>query len=211
MMHNHVNLDSLDAEVQHFNRLYDTNSNISDKYLSVREFKDKYNLSIDENKTVSVLHWNVRSLLPKLDQVTSELNEMSFDWDIISLCETWINANTRDLAILNNYVSFHIHRDTHSPGGGNSIFARSCLNPKVLPRFQVVLPFFECIGIEFSKYSKKFMVCEIYRPPRSNSSDFLDQLEILFNNLQTTQYDEIFICGDHNLNLLDVETNNSVS
>ena len=85
------------------------------------------------------------------------------------------------------------------------------LNPKVLPRFQISLPFFECVGIEFSKYTKKFMICEIYRPPRCNPTDFLEQLEIVFNNLQTTQYEEISFCGDHNLNLLDVETNNSVS
>ena len=58
---------------------------------------------------------------------------------------------------------------------------------------------------------KKFLACEIYRPPRSNPSDFLEQLEIIFSNLQTTQYEEIFVCGDHSLNLLDAETNNSVS
>ena len=121
---------------------------------------------------MSVLHWNVRSLLPKLDQITSELISMSGAFDIISVCETWITSNTKDLAILNNYESFHVHRDTRFPGGGNCIFARSDLNPKLLPRFQVLLPFFECVGIEFSKYGKKFLVCEIYRPPRSNPFDF---------------------------------------
>ena len=54
---------------------------------------------------------------------------------------------------------------------------------------------------------QKFAIFEIYRPPRSNPNDFLEQLDLLLNNLHTTQYEEVFICGDHNLNLLDVEAN----
>ena len=103
-MQYHLNqFDSLDAELQHFNQLYNTNSNILDKYLSVSEFSDGYKLSSNASKTVSVLHWNVRSLLAKMDQITCEIKAMSGDFDVICLCETWITGNTVDLANLNNY------------------------------------------------------------------------------------------------------------
>ena len=50
--------EDIDAEVHHINELYDTNSLITDNYLSVGEFKEKSRVS-SNNNSVSVLHWNV--------------------------------------------------------------------------------------------------------------------------------------------------------
>ena len=210
-MQNHIDqFEDIDAELHHFNQLYDTNSVITDKYFSVSEFNEQSQISINSN-IVSVLHWNVRSLVPKLDEISTELKSLSGDFDLLCFCETWLTSNTTNLASFNNYEPFHSHRDSRFPGGGVSIFAKSQLNPKLLSKFQISLPFFESVGIEITKCNKIYFICEIYRPPRSNPSEFLDKLESLFNNFQTTYYDEIFICGDYNLNLLDSDSNNSIS
>ena len=211
MHNNHVNqLEEIDAEIHHFNQLYDTNSVITDRYLSACEFKVQSQIS--SNKNVSVLHWNVRSILPKLDEITSELEALSGDFDLLCFCETWLTNITKDLAALDNYEPFHSCRDSRFPGRCVSIFAKPHLNPKLLSKFQISLPFFESVGIECTKFNKKYLICEIYRPPRCIPSEFLEKLDSLFNNnLQSTQYEEIFLCGDYNLNLLDTESNNSVS
>ena len=212
-MHNNVNhFQDIDAEIHHFNELYNTNSTISDKYYSIGEFKEQTQLSRNSNNNIlSVLHWNIRSLLPKLDQITSELELMSGNFDLICFCETWLTDNNKNLATLSNYESFHSYRDSRFPGGGVSIFAKPHLKPNLISNFQLSLPSFESVGIEFTKYNKKYLICEIYRPPRSTPSEFLEKLESIFNNLRSTQYEEIFICGDYNLNLLESESNNATS
>ena len=210
-MHDHINyFEELDAEILHFNELYDTNSLISDKYFSVGEFKE-ISQSLRCDKKISVLHWNVRSILPKIDQTTAELQALSGDFDVLCFGETWLNDNTKDLVALSDYESFQCCRDLCCPGGSVGIFAKSSLKPKLLTRFQISLPYFESVGVEITKYNRKFLVLEIYRPPRSTPSNFLDKLETLFCNFQTTQYEEIFLCGDYNLNLLDSDSNNSVN
>ena len=209
-MQNHVNqFEDIDAELHHFNELYDTNSIISDKYFSVNAFKDQSRIW-SCNNIISVIHWNIRSLLPKLDEISAELESLSGNFDLLCFCETWLTSNTIGLASFNNYETFHSYRDSRFPGGGVSIFAKSHLNPKALSKFQISLPFFESVGIEFTKNNKKYLVCEIYRPPRSIATEFLEKLESIFNNFQTSHYEEVFICGDYNLNLLDSETNNSI-
>ena len=210
MQNNFNQFEDIDAELLHFNQIYDTNSLIADKYFSIREFNEQSQTS-SNGESISVLHWNVRSLLPKLDEISTELESLSGNFDLLCFCETWLTSNTTGLVHFNSYEPFHSCRDSCSPGGGVSIFAKSHLNPKSLIKFQISIPFFESVGIEISKSNKKYLICEIYRPPRSNPTDFLDKLESLFYNFQTSQYEEIFICGDFNLNLLDSETNNSIS
>ena len=208
MHNNHVNhLQEIDAEIYHFNQLYNTNSVITDRYFSTSEFKDHSKISNNKN-IVSILHWNVRSILPKLDEISSELEKLSGDFDLLCFCETWLNNNTKKLAALDNFEPFHSCRDSRFPGGGVSIFAKPNIKPKLLSKFQISLPFFESVGIECTKFNKKYLICEIYRPPRCIPSEFLEKLDSLFSNLQSAQYEEIFICGDYNLNLLDADSNN---
>ena len=209
MQNNIGQFEGIDAELHHFNELYNTNSLIADKYFAVPEFKNQSQIWNWDN-AVSVIHWNIRSLLPKLDEISSELDSLSGNFDLICFCETWLTINTIEQASLNNYATFHSYRDSRFPGGGVSIFAKTHLKPKVLSKFQISLPYFESVGIEFTKNQKKYLVCEIYRPPRSSPSDFLEKLESIFNNFHSAQYEEVFICGDYNFNLLDSDSNNSI-
>ena len=209
-MQYHSLFDNLDAELNHFNQLYDSNSVIADEYFSIDGYKQKFidTDNINNNQCISLLHWNVRSLLPKSDQIALELESMAGGFDLLCFCETWLTNFTKDLAGFNGYKAYHSFRDSCSPGGGVSIFAKSNLKTNINNNFSISLPFFESVAIEITKNNRKFFICEIYRPPRSNPIEFLGKLEALFNNFNTSHYDEIFICGDFNLNLLDSESNN---
>ena len=55
------------------------------------------------------------------------------------------------------------------------------------------------------------MVGNIYRPPKDNNSithidAFVEELEIVLNDIENLNH-EVFICGDFNINLLKINSN----
>ena len=64
---------------------------------------------------LSVVHYNVQSLLPKLDLLTTELNE----FDILAFTETWLNPSvpTKDLTIDSYKIPERKDRPGDSHGG----------------------------------------------------------------------------------------------
>ena len=64
---------------------------------------------------LSVVHYNVQSLVPKLDLLTTELNE----FDILAFTETWLNPSvpTNDLTIDSYKIPERKDRPGDSHGG----------------------------------------------------------------------------------------------
>ena len=201
-------LDILDPETNHFREMFDTHSTgIIDKYYSPDEFSRDVSIS---NTDVSILHYNIRSLLPKIDSFSSLMLELGNKFDVLCICETWLSPVTSNLAVLDGFDSFHTMRQAGQHGGGLCILAKPNLKPKLIPAFQICLPHLECIGIEFYIKNRKFLCLEIYRPPNPNHNEFIEKCNEIISQIQTNQYAEVFICGDHNLNLLNYDTNNYV-
>ena len=156
-------LGELDPETNHFRELFDTHqTGILDKYYKHEEFRS--NIKIDKTD-VSIMHINARSLLPKIDSISCQIHQLGNNFDLICVCETWLSPDTEALATLNGFNSFHVTRGTGNHGGGVSIYSKSNLKSTLIPTFKLCLPHLECIGIEFSKMTKKFLCLEIYRPP----------------------------------------------
>ena len=59
-----------------------------------------------------------------------------------------------------------------------------------------------------NKLSRNIVVASIYRHPRYNFTDFFSSLEKSLHIL-TKENKEIYLCGDFNIDLLQIETNNS--
>ena len=47
----------------------------------------------------------------------------------------------------------------------------------------------------------------IYRPPSANAILFIDKLSELLSIISGNGYDEIILCGDFNLDILDYDNN----
>ena len=59
-----------------------------------------------------------------------------------------------------------------------------------------------------NKLSRNIVVASIYRHPRYNLTEFISYLEKCPNKL-TKENKEIYLCGDFNIDLLQIETNNN--
>ena len=200
-------LDDIDADLNHFNDLYDLSSTgVFDKYYDYDTFPQDINILTD----FVIMHFNIRSLLPKLDTLSGILHLLDTKFDVMCFCETWLTIQTESLAHLEGYSSFHVTRPCGSRGGGVSIFFKNTLKSKNIQNFSNTLPYFESIGIEITKGNKLFLCIEIYRPPNSDINLFLEKLNYTLSMIPNNRYAEVFCCGDYNLDFLNYSTNHHV-
>ena len=204
----HDFLDAVDPVTNHIREMFDTHqTGITDRYYSTDQFNQNVRIN---NTDVSVIHYNIRSLLPKIDSFSELLDQTGNKFDVLCICESWLSPLTCTLAVLEGFDSFHTTRQAGQQGGGLCIFAKNILKSRLVPALQICLPYFECIGIEFFKTNKKFLCLEIYRPPHQNHNEFLDKCNEIISQIQTNHYTEVIICGDYNLNMLNYDSNNYV-
>ena len=201
-------LDALDPVTHHFREVFETlSSNGTDRYYT----PDNFNHCVHVADTdVAILHYNIRSLLPKVDSLCSLIAQLGNKFDVLCICESWLNTFTSNLAMLDGFDSHHVTRQAGQQGGGLCIYTKHGLKSKLIPVFQICLPYLECIGVEFLKNNKKYLCLEMYRPPNHNHNEFLEKCNEIISLIQTNHYTEVFICGDLNLDLLNYDSNNYV-
>ena len=117
---------------------------------------------------LSVVHYNVQGLVPKLDLLTTELNE----FDILAFTETWLNPSvpTNDLTI----DSYKIPERKDRPGdshGGVILYVKN--NIHYTRRHDLELRGVESIWIELTLKHKHILFGVFYRPPNSEAVFFL--------------------------------------
>ena len=65
---------------------------------------------------------NDRSIVCNLDDITTYLNSLSFNFSIIVISETWLKSYNKYIYELEDYNSVHTIRDNDMKGGGTSIY-----------------------------------------------------------------------------------------
>ena len=167
--------------------LSDSSASSSDSIISAEEqaIKDKF----------SVVHYNVQSILNKLDLIETELRH----FDAISITESWLDQRTSDEDLkLNDYKLFRrdIVGDNH---GGICVYVweniYSCM------RNDIELPNIECVWVEMMVHNRKQLLGTFYRPPNSPNvvmTSIEDSIGLAFD----TNIQNILITGDFNLDLL---------
>ena len=68
------------------------------------------------------------------------------------------------------------------------------------------LPFIECIFLEFNQRGKTVLIGSVYRPPNSDINLFFEKIDFIAHELGRMQFSQSFICGDFNVNILDLES-----
>ncbi|XP_072180116.1 uncharacterized protein [Diadema setosum] len=153
-----------------------------------------------------LLHYNIRSLNKKIDQLQIFLNQVKSDCSVIGISETWINNLPSSFFSIPGYT-FHSNNRLDRKGGGVGFFVTNNLKVKILKDLNIMCDSLECIFIEIElSKQKNIVVGEVYKPPSSNFRDFLDAFSDLL--LTPSLYQKnIFIMGDFNLNLLHYSEN----
>lgn len=158
-------LHNIDADLHHYNELYpEINSGTGSDYFTF----DKFNNDFSSNyNNFSLIHLNIRSLYPKVDEFQAELNNLNYKFDVLCLTETWLNHSISNLVQIDGYTDFHVMRE-HGRGGGVCIYVLNKFNCKLLERFCFCEEFLECCFVEVTCDSIRFLIGVIYRPPDGN-------------------------------------------
>ena len=117
-------------------------------------------------KGTTLIHLNVRSLLPKLEELKFYLTNKKIQ--VFSVNETWLDSSIAANEIA--FPGFNIFRRDRPKGshGGVALYVRSELQP-----FLMVNLFDEIVESVFVKIklgSRSILVGSIYRPPSALSS-----------------------------------------
>ncbi|KAK3094860.1 hypothetical protein FSP39_007176 [Pinctada imbricata] len=172
-----------------------SNVNSSDSTLSLSS-NDTSAFSKDINRFLALLHLNIQSFKPKLDVINAELKH----FDILSFTESWLNDSILDTEILLDNFDPPFRKDRNDkPGGGVLVFCKDYLCSK--RRNDLEINGIECLWIEFTIKSDKFLLGTFYRPPDSKVESW-NLIEESIELAIETNIKHILITGDFNENQL---------
>lgn len=178
------NINSLNYEIYNQCNYYNSNSSI---------------FNITNVDTFSLIHFNARSLVKNMNNISDYLQCIKFKFDIIIISETWLNKFNENLYNINNYNVAHTTR-TNKRGGGVSIYVNSKFKfNKINSLCNSVINKFDMVSIEIIQTNcRTTIISGLYKCPEYDISYFSDDL---FNPVVNNC--DIYLCGDYNINILN--------
>lgn len=149
-------------------------------------------------------HINSRSLNKNIEELREIIEKTNFD--AVAISETWLTKNTpQDRFEINNFSITRNDRKTKR-GGGVAWYIRDHYKTKVIKTpSSGELP--EMLWVEVATGAKKVALGCLYKPPKIPYGVFIN----LFDSLTSiyTKYEHIVLLGDFNINMLDLNANNT--
>ena len=153
---------------------------------------------------LSFVHYNVQSILNKLDLLEAEL----FEFDILAFTETWLNPTVQSDDLV--FQTFHKpeRKDRRSDHfGGLLLYVKSGIFYK--RRSDLEINGIECIWIEVVLNKESLLFGLFYRPPNSSADVYSNIEESIYLAVDTGTSD-IIITGDFNFNVLNSQTKKKI-
>lgn len=192
--------------------------NITDLLTQSPYFDDEQFLSyIDVNrKKFSIFSSNIASIRSKFDELdvlVHDLDEKNVRFSAICIQESWLNA-TDDISLFNlaGYTCFSKGKSC-SNKGGLMIYLNETYDTRILDVGTFDGWELQVIEISGDNLKKKVILCNVYRPPRQLLNDynkFIDEFTQVLNGLDDVNSD-VFITGDFNINLLELNQNERIN
>ena len=146
-----------------------------------------YFLNIDGNKT-------------NFDQLAIELQRYGHSFSVIGLAETNTDPLNQDLYQIPNYTGFYQKtKQGKKKGTGVALYVHNSLNATINHNLSHVSDNLETLFITISNTSKSITMGVAYRPPSGNMNEFLNELQIVIDNIPNESYS--YIMGDFNIDL----------
>lgn len=144
---------------------------------------------------LTIGHLNVRSLLPKIEQIRHLLDNTKFD--IFCINESWLDSSISYHEIeVTGYKMFNKPRNRH--GGGVAIYIRNDLKYK--RRIDLELANIECIWLEVVLHKTKLLLCSLYRPPSMGNDYYNNMLDCIEKACFEDKL--VVLIGDLNINYI---------
>ena len=196
---NRLNLQMPDLELGHDEN--DTSlHNRSSDYLLPHDLKKREFFKLTNN--FSVLHHNVRSLSKNFDLFQIFLSALNVEFSVIGLCETWLSETPSPLLTVDGYSFVPNNRESR-PGGGVAFYIQNDLDFALRADLNFMTDAIESIFIEINvPQGRNIIVGEIYMPPNSNYTDFIETLQSMLTSPSFNDK-HCMIMGDFNFNLFN--------
>ena len=150
---------------------------------------DTLSETMKNNKGLSIVQFNARSLNANFSNIDAYISSLSFKFDIITISETWFSEHTNiNIFNIEGYNMLYVSRNG-GKGGGVAIYINSEFRYNKLESKCVCIDdCFECITVELLfNGSKNVIIACLYRKPGSQIDEFTSKLEELFGNLKKKQ------------------------
>ena len=145
---------------------------------------------------VVVSHLNIRSLLPKIDELQAMLDYRS-KAHVMGLSETWLDESVTDAEL--QIDGFRMYsKDRLGRGGGVSVYVSE--DVKSMRRQDLEEAVIEALWIEVRLKKLRVLICNVYRPPDSVAAWF-DSLAVMLERVVQEKL-AVFVLGDLNCDSL---------
>jgi hypothetical protein len=157
-------------------------------------------LSLDKHKNnLSVFYNNIDGVASNFDSLSAELSSMKSKFSIITLAETNLDVENKDLFRLDGYQSIYQSKISGKrKGSGLGIYVKDEFICKLNDKFNQCSKNMESLFITISNTLEPVTVGVIYRPPSGNKAEFMLELENLLRILPNSN---LIITGDFNVDL----------
>ena len=153
--------------------------------------------SLTLNHNLSFVHYNVQSILPKIDLFHAELIE----FDILAFSETWLHPDIDTDNLLLEQYQVPERKDRNADNhGGVIIYIKEGIRYK--RRADLEVRDLENIWIEVANNHKRILFGLFYRPPNANA-DYFSKIEDSIALAVDTNIKDIIITGDFNFNIIN--------
>ena len=157
-------------------------------------------LRLDKHKNkLSVFYNNIDGVVSNFDSLSAELSSMKNTFSVITLAETNLDAENKNLFRFNGYQSFYQSKISGKrKGSGLAIYAKDEFICKPDEMFSQCSKNMESLFITISNTLEPVTIGVIYRPPSGNKEEFIKELENLIHILPKSN---LIITGDFNVDL----------
>ena len=199
-----VDIENINTNIKDFHNCIDPEENLLNKITTESNYYNDETLckTIKNNKGLSVVHFNARSLNANFRNIESYISQLEFMFDVITVSETWFAENTHvGVFNISGYELHYVSRND-GRGGGVAIYINETLRyRRVESKCLSVDDCFECLTMEIIiNGSKNVIIACIYRKPDSQMEKFTCHLEELFGKIKNNKV--LYITGDFNIDLI---------
>ena len=160
----------------------------------LNELRNKY----PNNPTIGYLN----SLRNKIIDLRKRMNKASIG--IVCIDETELDESFPDFQFhIENYQFSPFRRDRNSKGGDKLVFVKKGLISKRVKDLEIKLS--ETICIELTITNKKWCILFAYKPRKQNNVSFFQEIPNNLNHV-VNKYENIFLAGNLNIDLLDFKS-----
>ena len=161
--------------------------------------------SLNAEKGFKLIHWNVRSVVKKIDQIRALTTDSPID--VITMSESWLKQHLHSgLISIEGYETFRQDRGSKfrlkKRGGGLLTYVNMKHSSHCEPLLDLGVSD-ENIEAQWTlihrPHCKNVMVCNAYRPPNGNLDKAVKYLSDCLSQLNLSKLN-LFIMGDLNIN-----------